>query len=195
MSTPPVTLAVAARGRPPEMGRRPPALTGSRQYLKDLSKGDGLVMSVPAPREPRHGGRWETIRYALDNNPRTFRLCLILLVAAVPSCLVALVAELIRHMLLCATEFRPCRLAATSTRLAVEARIPRCRPAVQDMRSGAAGLRRCAVLHDAGTRSLSRSPLLNGATPPAADAATAYAAHVPADGDDRGSGVTDRPGS
>jgi hypothetical protein len=56
-------------------------------------------MSVPAPREPRHGGRWETIRYALDNNPRTFRLCLILLVAAVPSCLLALVAELMRHMM------------------------------------------------------------------------------------------------
>ncbi len=28
-------------------------------------------MSVPAPREPRQGGRWETIRYALDSNART----------------------------------------------------------------------------------------------------------------------------
>ena len=27
-------------------------------------------MSVPAPREPRHGGRWEIIRYALDSNAR-----------------------------------------------------------------------------------------------------------------------------
>jgi len=59
-------------------------------------------MSVPAQREPCHGGgRWETIRYALDSNARTLRLCLILLVAAVASSGVAsLVAVLIRHMLL-----------------------------------------------------------------------------------------------
>jgi len=63
-------------------------------------------MSVPGPREPRHGGRWETIRYALDTNPRTFRLCLILFVAAVPSCLAFVVAELIRHMLLCRSHSR-----------------------------------------------------------------------------------------
>ena len=62
-------------------------------------------MSVPAPREPRNGGRWETIRYALDTNPRTFRLCLILSVAAVAPCLAAVVAELIRHMLLCGAQF------------------------------------------------------------------------------------------
>ena len=60
-------------------------------------------MSVPAPREPGQGGRWETIRYALDTNPRTFRLCLILSVAAVAPCLAVVVAELIRHMLLCGT--------------------------------------------------------------------------------------------
>jgi hypothetical protein len=58
-------------------------------------------MSVPAPREPGQGGRWETIRYALDTNPRTFRLCLILLVTAVAPCLAAMVAELVRHLLLC----------------------------------------------------------------------------------------------
>jgi hypothetical protein len=58
-------------------------------------------MSLPTPREPRYGGRWETIRYALDTNPRTFRLCLILSVATVPPCLAAVVAELVRHMLLC----------------------------------------------------------------------------------------------
>jgi hypothetical protein len=58
-------------------------------------------MSVPAPREPGQGGRWETIRYALDNNPRTFRLCLIFFVAAAAPCLGVVVAELIRHMLLC----------------------------------------------------------------------------------------------
>lgn len=56
-------------------------------------------MSGPAPQEPRQGGRWETIRYALDTNPRTFRLCLILSVAAVAPCLAILAAELIRHMM------------------------------------------------------------------------------------------------
>ena len=56
----------------------------------------------PAPREPLHGGRWETIRDALDANPRTFRLCLILFVAKVVSSGgTAAVAELVRHMLLC----------------------------------------------------------------------------------------------
>ena len=57
-------------------------------------------MSVPAPQEPRHdGGRWETIRYALDSNARTFRLCLICLVVIVAPAVAAALAELIRHML------------------------------------------------------------------------------------------------
>jgi hypothetical protein len=58
-------------------------------------------MSVPAPGELDRGGRWQTIRYALDNNPRTFRLCLILSVAAVAPCLAIVIAELTRHILLC----------------------------------------------------------------------------------------------
>jgi hypothetical protein len=59
-------------------------------------------LSVPASRRPRNSvGRWETIRYALDNNARTFRLCLILFAAAAAPCLAAVVAVLIRHMLLC----------------------------------------------------------------------------------------------
>jgi hypothetical protein len=38
-------------------------------------------MSAPAPRKPcQDGGRWETIRYALDSWARTLRLCLILIV-------------------------------------------------------------------------------------------------------------------
>jgi hypothetical protein len=62
-------------------------------------------MSVPAEREPRHGGGpWETIRYALDSWPRTFRLCLILSVATMVSTGVGTVtATLIRHLLLCPT--------------------------------------------------------------------------------------------
>lgn len=54
-------------------------------------------MSVPAPRQPRHGStRWEVIRYALGSNARTFRLCVILLVmTGVP---VTILTELIRHV-------------------------------------------------------------------------------------------------
>lgn len=56
-------------------------------------------MSVPAPREPRSSGRWETIREAIQDNPKTFRLCLIILVAAVPSSgLLAVTVELLRHL-------------------------------------------------------------------------------------------------
>ena len=39
-------------------------------------------MSVPARRGS--STRWDTIRYALDSNARTLRLCLILLVASIP---------------------------------------------------------------------------------------------------------------
>ena len=61
-------------------------------------------MSAPCPGDPAHnrpptlrhrraaadprlradGDRWATIRYALDSNGRTVRLCVITLVAAVP---------------------------------------------------------------------------------------------------------------
>jgi hypothetical protein len=60
-------------------------------------------MSVPAPREPRHGGgRWDAIISALGSWPRTLQLCLILLVATVASsAAAAVVAELVRHILLC----------------------------------------------------------------------------------------------
>jgi hypothetical protein len=67
-------------------------------------------MSVPASRQPRNGGRWETIRYALDSNARTFRLCLILVVAAVAPCLATVAAALIHHMLLCNSRLHPTRL-------------------------------------------------------------------------------------
>jgi hypothetical protein len=61
-------------------------------------------MSVPAPRRPsRADGRWETIRYALDSNARTFRLCMILLVTITAPVAAALVGVLIRHLLLCSS--------------------------------------------------------------------------------------------
>ena len=59
-------------------------------------------MSVPAPRRPSHAdGRWETIRYALDSNARTFRLCLIFLVTIASPVAAAVAAVLIHHLLLC----------------------------------------------------------------------------------------------
>jgi hypothetical protein len=59
-------------------------------------------MSLPTPRPPRHGGgRWDAIICALDSWPRTFRLCLIILVATmVSSGMAAVVAELIRRLVL-----------------------------------------------------------------------------------------------
>lgn len=59
-------------------------------------------MSVPVPREPRHGDRWETIRYALDSNARTLRLCLIWFVSIASPVVATVVTMLMRHMLLCA---------------------------------------------------------------------------------------------
>jgi len=59
-------------------------------------------MSVPVPRVPRHDSGWqETVRYALENNARTFRLCLILLVMAISPVAAAVAAVLIHHALLC----------------------------------------------------------------------------------------------
>jgi hypothetical protein len=58
-------------------------------------------MSVPAPRRPRHAnGRWETIRYALDSNARTFRLCLIVLMTAISPVAATVIAVLVHHVLL-----------------------------------------------------------------------------------------------
>ena len=57
-------------------------------------------MSVPAPWRPRHDcGRWEVFGSALDSWARTFRLCLILLVAAVTPCLAVVTAAMIHHFL------------------------------------------------------------------------------------------------
>ena len=57
-------------------------------------------MSVPARRRSSHvGGRWETIRYALDSNARTFRLCLIFLVTIASPVAAAVAALLIHHLL------------------------------------------------------------------------------------------------
>jgi hypothetical protein len=49
-------------------------------------------MRVPMVRQPCHDGRWDTIRYALDSNARTFRFCLIWLVLITSSALAAAIA-------------------------------------------------------------------------------------------------------
>jgi hypothetical protein len=67
-------------------------------------------MSLPAPHEPRHdGGKWATIRYAIDSNARTLRLCLIWAVALVSPVAATVITLLLRHMLLCAPNARPGR--------------------------------------------------------------------------------------
>jgi hypothetical protein len=56
-------------------------------------------MSSSAPLEPRDDGRWATIKYALDSNARTLRLCLIWVVVIVAPVVATLVTMLMRHML------------------------------------------------------------------------------------------------
>ena len=46
-----------------------------------------------------NGGRWETIRYALDNNARTLRFCLIWLVVIVSPVVATVMTLLMRQML------------------------------------------------------------------------------------------------
>jgi hypothetical protein len=66
----------------------------------DPSGGRWPLLSVPVSRRPRRvGGRWDVIDSALDSWPRTFRLCLILLVTVLSPVAAAMAAELIRHML------------------------------------------------------------------------------------------------
>jgi len=56
-------------------------------------------MRVPTKRRSCHGGRWETIQYALDSNARTFRLCLIWAVVIISPVVAAAFADLIRYKL------------------------------------------------------------------------------------------------
>jgi hypothetical protein len=55
-------------------------------------------MSVQVTPEPGHGsGRYETMRSALDSNPRTLRFCVMDIVARVAP---VVIAVLMRHILL-----------------------------------------------------------------------------------------------
>jgi hypothetical protein len=53
-------------------------------------------MRVPVPRHS-DSGQWETIRYALDSNVRTIRLCFILVIGS--SALAATLMGLMPHLL------------------------------------------------------------------------------------------------
>jgi hypothetical protein len=87
-------LAVAPKGGDPRANREP-------LVPLDPAGGRWPVLSVPVWRSPRNGGgRWAVILYALDSWGRTFRLCLILFVAAIAPCLAAVTAALIHHILL-----------------------------------------------------------------------------------------------
>lgn len=50
--------------------------------------------------EPSPTGRWETVRYALDSNPRTLRFCLIWFVVIVSPVISTVITLLMRHVLL-----------------------------------------------------------------------------------------------
>jgi hypothetical protein len=57
-------------------------------------------MSLPEPQDPHDGGRWETIRYALDSNARTIRFCAIWVVLIAAPVAATMITLLIRHVLL-----------------------------------------------------------------------------------------------
>jgi hypothetical protein len=77
-----------------------PADTGSRHLAsRPVRRKVGLTMKVPTPTPSRHVGRWETIRYALDSNARTIRLCLIWIVVIGSSDLAVAAAGRLPHLL------------------------------------------------------------------------------------------------
>lgn len=54
---------------------------------------------VRTPEQPGHAGQWETIRYAIDSNARTIRLCLILIVVISAPSLALTATGLLPHLL------------------------------------------------------------------------------------------------
>lgn len=67
-------------------------------YLKTQSvERWASTVRVPIESQVCHVGRWDTIRYALDSNARTFRLCLIWAVVIISPIVAAAVAVVIRH--------------------------------------------------------------------------------------------------
>ena len=56
-------------------------------------------MRVPVDRHACHGDRWNTIRYALDSNARTIRLCLIWIAGVGPFTAAAMVPHWLPDLL------------------------------------------------------------------------------------------------
>jgi hypothetical protein len=65
--------------QPPQKGGDPLRQQGAASALDTPLEGGGLKLSVPMRGQSHDSERWKTVRYALDSNARTFRLCLILL--------------------------------------------------------------------------------------------------------------------
>jgi len=64
---------------------------------------------VRTSEQPGHAGRWETIRYAIDNNARTIRLCLIMIVVISAPSLALTASGLLPHLLSRLQDKRPVR--------------------------------------------------------------------------------------
>jgi hypothetical protein len=88
-----VQRLVAQKGGDPL--RQQGAASASRPLCREVAS----PMSLPAPEQPRHDGRRDTIPYVVENWPRTFRFCLIRLVEIAALVAAAGVVELVRHML------------------------------------------------------------------------------------------------
>ena len=84
-SRPPPTTGPARHRRRGNSAPQPAAAEyqqGAARALETHPRGRWPCLIEPAPHRARSGGgRWETIRYALDSNVRTFRLCSVLVVA------------------------------------------------------------------------------------------------------------------
>jgi len=90
------------------------------------------------PQEPQPGGRWETVRYALDSNPRTLRLCLIWCVVIVSPAVTTVITLLMRHVLLQRPRIERVFGGGHSRRARVDRPLVVLRP--QDRRNAAVGL-------------------------------------------------------
>lgn len=98
-------------GKVPQISKRQPRVTGPERsgdplgqqgaatYLKTLCGKVGLAVRVPKSTRSCHDDKWDTIRYALDSNARTIRLCLIWIVVIGMSTLAATAAGLLPYLL------------------------------------------------------------------------------------------------
>src|SRR5271165_345029 len=98
MSVVRVVMSVRQVATAPDMGRRPPAATGSRlSSRRPIRRSRRPVLTLHAPQEPSHNSsRWSVVQYALGSWTRTTQLCLILLVMT--GGIITILVELIQHI-------------------------------------------------------------------------------------------------